>query len=218
MITVITGLFAGILHVVSGPDHLAALAPLAVKRPFRAWITGLRWGFGHTAGVGVIGLLSLCLREWLPLEMISGFSERAVGVLLIALGAWGIRKALQIHSHVHSHGDRVHEHIHMHAAKEIHAPNHLHMHAALGIGMLHGLAGSSHFLGILPALALPSNAQAAVYLASYCIGTIAGMTIFSCAVGAIAARSSARHWKTYQGLMLATSAAAIIMGGIWLAL
>src|SRR2546426_10826940 len=69
MISAITGLIAGAVHVWSGPDHLAALAPLAVRRPRRAWVPGMRWGLGHSAGVGLIGLLSLWLRDWLPVDL-----------------------------------------------------------------------------------------------------------------------------------------------------
>ncbi len=57
MIAAITGLIAGMIHVWSGPDHLAAIAPLAVRTPRRAWAPGARWGMGHSAGVAVIGLL-----------------------------------------------------------------------------------------------------------------------------------------------------------------
>src|SRR5215475_4368561 len=82
MIAAITGLIAGIIHVWSGPDHLAAIAPLAVRRPFRSWIPGARWGLGHSVGVGLIGVLSLLLRNLIPRELISQWGERLVGVML----------------------------------------------------------------------------------------------------------------------------------------
>src|SRR4051812_24176874 len=110
MISVIAGLLAGSLHVFSGPDHLAAIAPLAINVRRRAWITGLRWGVGHSAGVLVVGILSLLLRDLLPLESISNWSERIVGVLLIAIGFWGIRKTMQIHAHEHEHQGERHVH------------------------------------------------------------------------------------------------------------
>ncbi len=49
------GLVAGFVHVLSGPDHLAAIAPYAVDSRSRAWRTGVRWGLGHTAGVLCVG-------------------------------------------------------------------------------------------------------------------------------------------------------------------
>ena len=49
MIVALTGIVAGIVHVLTGPDHLAAVAPLAVRRPKRAWLPGVRWGFDGAA-------------------------------------------------------------------------------------------------------------------------------------------------------------------------
>jgi hypothetical protein len=47
MMALLTGLFAGALHVLAGPDHLVALAPIAADKPRRALSLGLRWGLGH---------------------------------------------------------------------------------------------------------------------------------------------------------------------------
>ena len=69
MIVIITGLIAGLIHVLTGPDHLTAIAPLAVRRPQRAWIPGVRWGLGHSSGVAVVGLLALWLRGSLPVDL-----------------------------------------------------------------------------------------------------------------------------------------------------
>src|SRR3982751_1551261 len=85
---------AGLVHVFSGPDHLAAIAPLAMKRQRGAWRTGLRWGIGHASGVAFVGILALILRGILPVDLISGWSDRLVGVLLIGIGLWTLRKAL----------------------------------------------------------------------------------------------------------------------------
>jgi len=43
----LAGLAAGLIHVLSGPDHLAAVAPLAGGRG-RAWRAGFLWGLGHS--------------------------------------------------------------------------------------------------------------------------------------------------------------------------
>src|SRR6267142_1397117 len=99
MIVALTGMVAGILHVWSGPDHLAALAPLAVRRPVRSWVVGARWWLGHSAGVAVIGLLSLWLRNLLPVNLLSAWGERLVGLMLIGIGAWAMRKACRVHAH-----------------------------------------------------------------------------------------------------------------------
>jgi len=97
MIAAFTGLIAGAVHVWSGPDHLAAIAPLAARRRQAAWSPGLRWGFGHSAGVALVGLLSLWLRDLLPLDLLSTWGERLVGVMLFGIGLWALRKALKVH-------------------------------------------------------------------------------------------------------------------------
>src|SRR5207249_2193668 len=107
MLAIFTGLAAGSVHVWSGPDHLAAIAPLAVRRTHRAWAPGLRWGLGHSAGVGLVGLLSLWLRDLLPVNLLSTWGERTVGVMLFGIGLWALRKAFRIHAHEHEHdGER----------------------------------------------------------------------------------------------------------------
>ncbi|MCK5447261.1 MAG: nickel transporter, partial [Gemmatimonadetes bacterium] len=100
---IIAGLSAGAIHVLAGPDHLAAVAPLAADREERPWTAGLLWGLGHAGGVLVVGLAALLLREVLPVERLSGWSERLVGLVLIAIGVWAIRQATRQRVHVHEH-------------------------------------------------------------------------------------------------------------------
>lgn len=215
------GLAAGTIHVWSGPDHLAAIGPLAIQRPKQAWWPGIRWGLGHSAGVTVIGLLSLWLRDLIPVELLSTWGERMVGVLLIGIGFWALRLALKnnLHTHEHEHEGERHTHIHTHAPGETHsapAP-HYHSHAAFGIGTLHGLAGSSHFLGVLPALAFETKPQAITYLVGFAAGTVLAMALFSWGVGWITARFGATALNVYRGLMGTAAVAALGVGIFWLA-
>lgn len=186
----LAGLTAGLIHVLSGPDHLAAVAPLAGGRG-RAWRAGFLWGLGHSAGVLGVGLLALWLRGALPLEALSAWSERLVGVVLIGVGLWGFRRVLAgpIESHVH-------------------------VHAACAVGVLHGVAGSSHFLGVLPALALPSATASLGYLTGYALGTVAGMSGFAFGMGLVGAASDAPRHRRW--LLSASSAVAIVVGVLWI--
>ena len=61
MFAFLAGVAAGLLPVVSGPDHLAAVAPIASNRERGQWLTGLQWGIGHTMGVLLIAALLLLL-------------------------------------------------------------------------------------------------------------------------------------------------------------
>jgi len=45
------GIIAAMLHVISGPDHLAAVTPFAIESKKKAWKVGLFWGIGHLLGI-----------------------------------------------------------------------------------------------------------------------------------------------------------------------
>jgi ABC-type nickel/cobalt efflux system permease component RcnA len=220
MLAALSGLVAGLLHVLAGPDHLAAVAPLAVRGHRRAWFAGVRWGIGHSAGVVLIGVLAIMFRSAIPVAGVSSLSERLVGVLLIAMGFWTVRQALrvEVHEHEHSHDGSRHGHVHFHGPGHSHpmadgpaavdAHGHGHGHAALGIGILHGLAGSSHFLGVLPSLGFTRLADSIAYLAAFGVGTVLAMAGFS--------RWAGRARRGYRGLLWACSAVAFGVGGWWL--
>jgi ABC-type nickel/cobalt efflux system permease component RcnA len=218
----ITGCFAGLVHVWSGPDHLAAVAPLSLNRRRQPWTLGMRWGMGHSAGVLLIGVVSLCFREVLPLNAVSSVAERLVGVMLIGIGIWGIRKAFsqRVHSHPHTHGGDRHAHFHVHGGDTVHRPEenrgHTHSHAALAIGALHGVAGSSHVIGVLPALALPSSLAAGGYLMGYAVGTVFGMAAFSSAMGWMQRWRALSGRAGYSRVMCVSSCVAFAMGVYWI--
>ena len=192
MFAFFAGLAAGLLHVFSGPDHLAAVAPLAADGDRNHWRTGLQWGVGHTMGVLLIATLLLLIREQLPLDAISAYSERIVGVALIAVGAWGIWKANHATSKPHSHPG-----------------------ASFLMGTIHGLAGSSHLFGVLPALAFSTRVDSVLYLGGFGIGAIAAMSAFAAGFGLLSVRFAGNH-RRYSGLLYASSAAALVIGGFWL--
>jgi hypothetical protein len=224
MLTVITGALAGFFHVLSGPDHLAAVAPIAVSDRERGWLAGWTWGLGHASGVVVVAVIAILLRDLLPpIETISAWSERLVGGALIAVGLWALRRSLLISPATHAHGARnqaacaagaTHDHLHVQAG-----PAWLrrlgHVHASFCLGVLHGVAGSSHFFGVLPALALPTRGAALGYIAAFGIGTVLAMTAFAAAAGLAGART--RHGATAHRAMMVTAAlAAIVVGGVWM--
>ena len=200
MFALLAGFAAGLLHVFSGPDHLAAVAPLASDRERGHWLTGLQWGIGHTTGVVLIALLLLLLKEQLPLDAISAYSERMVGASLIVIGAWGVRRAWVLDYS----GAAAHSHAHTHAG------------ASFAMGTIHGLAGSSHLFGVLPALAFTSRLSSVSYLAGFGIGAVVGMTVFSAVMGLAQQRFGGRHPRSFSGLLYASSAVALVVGGVWL--
>jgi len=223
MLAPIAGLIAGLHHVVTGPDHLAAVAPLAVQDRSAAWRGGLNWALGHAGGAGIIAVIAIALRDIAPFqaEALSGWSERLVGLVLIGIGLWGLRRAAsrRIHAHVHQHDGHTHVHVHVHASQDAHDPvtvsSHRHGHAALAVGTLHGLAGGSHLFGVLPALAL-STTDAVLYLAGYGFGTVLAMVSFTTLIGLASRQAHQRSVVWLRGLMTASSTAAILIGIYWI--
>jgi len=222
MFALLTGILAGAAHVWAGPDHLAAVAPLAARRPTRAWMAGVRWGLGHSAGVALVGLLALWLRDALPLAAISSWGERLVGVMLVGIGFWAIRRAMRttIHVHEHEHDGSRHVHLHAHHKGQTHDSDraHRHTHAAVGVGILHGLAGSSHFLGVLPMLAFPTNIEAALYLSAFALGTVFSMAVFAGLIGLASRRCARQSGLFYRGFMSLCGGAAVLVGCAWMVL
>src|SRR6187549_2236670 len=195
MLILVTGALAGLFHVLSGPDHLAAVAPLAVDGRRKGWIAGWTWGLGHASGVVVVALLGVLLRELLPpIEILSNWSERVVGAALIGIGLWALSRCLHVGRAPHQHDERTHDHLHVQAG-----PAWIrrlgHAHASFCMGVLHGVAGSSHFFGV---------------------GTVAAMTMFAAAVGTIAIRGIYGP-RAYRAMMTAAALLAIVVGGVWLA-
>ncbi len=220
MITsLLAGVTAGVLHALSGPDHLAAITPLSISQDRNAWRIGLRWGLGHAVGVAAVGVLLLAFHEFLDLDRFSWWNERLVGVVLIGLGIWGLRQASSkwVHSHRHEHDESAHAHIHFHRPGQApeSATAHEHSHTAFAVGLLHGFAGTTHFFGLIPALALPAH-LAAVYLGGYGIGNLLAMGGFAWLVSWAAARLSDSGVRAYRFVLGAFSAVAIGVGVAWL--
>jgi hypothetical protein len=212
---ILTGALAGLFHVLSGPDHLAAVAPLAVQDGRRGWFAGWTWGFGHASGVVVVALVAIVLRDLLPpIDILSAWGERVVGIALIAIGLWALRRGLNVAPGGHQHGAVAHDHIHVQAGPAW-ARRIGHAHASFCMGILHGIAGSSHFLGVLPALALPTRGAAVEYIVAFGVGTVVAMTAFAALMGSAGARVHHRA-SLHRVMMLTAATLAIGVGGFWL--
>ncbi|MBI4264007.1 MAG: High-affinity nickel transporter [Acidobacteria bacterium] len=215
MLTAITGALAGLFHVLTGPDHLAAVAPLALAGRRRGWLAGWTWGIGHASGVVAIAALAVLLRDALPpIHVVSAWSERLVGGALVAVGLWALRRSTRLEPSPHAHGTFAHDHLHVQAG-----PRWLrrlgHAHASFCLGVLHGVAGSAHLVGVLPALALPTRAAALTYVGAFGLGTVSAMTAFAAVVGRSGGAASHRS-RVYRTAMAGAAVASIVVGGLWL--
>jgi len=169
---IFTGMITSILHVLSGPDHLAAVTPISAENKNKSWQVGVIWGLGHTIGVLSIGLLFLLFREFIPIDLISEYSESVVGFVLLYVGIAAIIKLKKEQKHKHN----------------IHYNKYIGKKIVLSIGVIHGFAGVSHIIGLLPALALPTNFEVFLYIFGFMFGTIATMMLYSQIIGILSSK------------------------------
>ncbi len=64
----LSGILTSMLHVISGPDHLAAVTPLVIESKRKAWKIGLSWGIGHIVGMLLIGIVFLIFKDFIILK------------------------------------------------------------------------------------------------------------------------------------------------------
>lgn len=225
---IFAGLIAAMLHVIMGPDHLAAVAPFAIESKRKAWKIGLFWGIGHLFGMGLIGLLFVFFKDLIPLEKISAYSEQLVGLVLLFIGAWAFFKVFseeKAHKHLHVHSENnplIHKHPHEHR----HQPGHEHTHphrerqgylASFGIGVLHGLAGIAHFILFLPVLGFESESDSLGYIGGFILGILVAMTIFAFVMGQVSSFARNEHNQNlFRGIRLAGGIFAVAIGIYWM--
>ncbi len=213
LIGIFTGFAAGALHVVSGADHMVAMAPSAIREPRIALKDGLAWGVGHSVGVLILSMLGILAKDLINIEMMSSYAEFLVGISLLVVGVLAIRTSLRvnIHMHQHMHGaEKPHKHFHFHSlGNKLHGS---HTHAATGLGVLHGFAGASHLVAIIPALALPF-VGALAYLFAYLLGSVFAM---GCVVLGISFAAKKANKMFYPFLMRSIGALSIVTGIFWL--
>ena len=192
MLLILTGLSAGALHVVSGPDHLAVVAPLVAEQPSKGFRLGFQWGLGHGLGVVILGLLGMFVKGYIDVEAWSTNAEVLVGWLLIAVGLWSIwsnRSSAPEITEGHTHTDN---------------------RVVFGVGLFHGMAGTGHLLGVLPSLLL-SQMDAAIYLAMYFVSAIGAMMGFGWILSkVVSTMGSLRTWT------LLTAVGSIAVGIYWI--
>jgi sulfite exporter TauE/SafE len=214
-----TGFLAGCLHTLSGPDHLAALAPLSIGRsPVESAAVGALWGCGHDAGQVMFGLLFLGLKDRLHIEILRTWGTRVVGLTLMVIGAIGIREATQAAPCVaaaldgaaggpHQHGGNSLEKALMSGGgkkKEI-------SFATFATGIVHGLQPDALMI-ILPALAMPSRAAGAAFLGMFLVGTVMSMASYTVLIGTCTEALRERVPRITEKLTWAASLVAISMG------
>ena len=209
------GFFLGMRHATDA-DHVVAIATIVSRERSVAGsaLIGAAWGVGHTITVMAVGAAIIVFGVVIPPQL--GLSmEFAVGIMLVLLGILTLTgmgravgaahahahaavpggPALDLHDHLHTHGDYVHRHPHGHdPAAHGHAEEHTPLarldRSGLGriafyqwlrpfaVGLVHGLAGSAAVaLMVLSIIREPVAALG--YLLLFGLGTIVGMMLIT---------------------------------------
>ncbi|PRW33155.1 nickel transporter [Chlorella sorokiniana] len=220
-----TGLAAGCLHTLAGADHLAALTPLTIGRShWRASLLGALWGFGHSTGQLILGLLMVVLKDRFQqlVPVLSQWGGAVVGLTLLAIGATGLYETF---FEQHEEGE---DHEHNDPAAE--ALTGLEMQggvlvakkerggfglATFATGIVYGLQPDALFV-IVPALALPTKLAAASYILMFVLGTVAAMGAYTGVIGATSAAIKKSNSGLTQKLSGFASFAALALGATML--
>ena len=104
---ILLGVSMGIIHVLTGPDHLSALATLSANvDSCEAFTLGARWGVGHSTGLLVVAFVLIGISEGSDIEESSTIShvlEFIVGIFMIFLGFYGLYKVYYNDALEHNH-------------------------------------------------------------------------------------------------------------------
>lgn len=169
-------------------DHLVAVSSIVTRRDKLALAVkdGIYWGAGHTSTIVLIGLLIIVGRVTFP-DGYFGYFEAAVGLMLVALGAWRLYNYFRTRRQNGEWMDAADSH-----------------HLAYGVGLVHGLAGSGAMI-LLVMTEIQSNFSSMMYLLIFGIGSIAGMLVAAGIFSLPFSRRITGNQSLQLGLIVASS-------------
>ena len=204
------GFLLGMRHATDA-DHVIAVTTILnrSRRFVHTTLIGALWGLGHTITVVIVGILIIGFNVVIP-PPVGLAMEFAVALMLIALGVLNLTGGLRaiterltppapIHGHEHGRS-------HAHDGAEMHAHEHAHLHGhgtdphlggpaglvatfgwyqllrPVGVGLVHGLAGSAA-VALLVLATIQDTGAAIGYLVVFCLGVAAGMAVLTTVIG-----------------------------------
>lgn len=213
------GFFAGGLHAIAGPDHLAALLPRCCgQRWFKAGKIGALWGMGHGVSATIIGVLAFGLKNQVQraptvkalLAGASHVTEIAVGLSLIVIGVMGIKEAREWEDEV------VPQSLSAAATPGAEMKQDAQKRAVMFNGLLHGFSWDGA-PSLAPALAVATWGGNLAFLSAYAAGTMGAMAITTTLIGEGTRRAGEvfNRPDIPQKLSYFSSFLAIAIGLIW---
>lgn len=242
--TIAGGVFAGSLHAVAGPDHLAALIPRCCGLPwYRAFRVGAVWGLGHGVSATLLGMAGYLFKKGVRLTGMFGgagggnfdllhhagsFMELAIGASLIVIGLLGIKEAREWEAPAE---DMCETNIEGAAPQSLSAaaaplsagsmavnPNPA-KRAVLFNGILHGFSWDGA-PSLAPAVAVSTWRGSLTFLLSYAAGTMAAMAVATTLIGEGTRRAAGKLDRPDlpRDLSVGSSFLALVVGVVWCAL
>lgn len=190
------GLFLGVRHATDA-DHVVAVSTLVARRQSaRAALSlGALWGLGHAFTLFVVGGAIILLGVVVP-PRIGLLLELGVALMLIGLGAVNLVALPQSRPANGVHEGRGH---HRQALR------------SLGIGVVHGLAGSAA-VALLVLSTIHHAGWALVYLLCFGGGTVLGMVGLTTAMSVPLAAVARRFGSTERRLAHLSGALSVALG------
>lgn len=216
---------------------MAAVSTFVARRPKPrdAALFGVRWATGHGLSLFVLGSLLYLVKRAAeasqPALFASGALDRLVGVVLIGLGAWTLFQVLSQRAAKHHHHGHFHDgHFHLHdTAPEVAEPQitppaitksaksgRTHSHregiASLGMGVLHGAAGTGAFAGQAAVSLSSSYAFVFLYTLVFSLGVLVSMGLYAGALGGLLTGFEKRGNQALTAARIATGSLACGIG------
>jgi hypothetical protein len=186
LLTFITSLMLGMRHA-TDPDHIVAVTTIVSRERSVAKSAGIGalWGIGHTITLLIVGGAIIAFK--IAVDARLGLSlEFSVAIMLIVLGAlnlFDVRTSVRAASTARP----------------------------FLVGVVHGLAGSAGAaLLIVPLIDDPR--WAALYLLTFGLGTIVGMTIITLSIAAPSILAAAHMPSLQRSLRMASGAVSLVFG------
>lgn len=216
------GLFAGGLHAIAGPDHIAALLPrCSGKRWYLAGRIGALWGLGHGISATLLGVIAFFFKNRLSgsisgiLTGASSVMEIAVGLSLVVIGAMGLKEAIEWKEQLQ---DVPPQSLSSAANDSVGVETKSNRSVILN-GLIHGLSWDGA-PSLAPAIALATWRGSLTFLLSYAMGTIGAMTVATTLIGEGTRKAGEVFERPNipQQFSFYSSLFAILVGCIWVGL
>ncbi|GKY96366.1 hypothetical protein MPSEU_000596200 [Mayamaea pseudoterrestris] len=218
------GFVSGGLHAIAGPDHLAALLPRCCgQRWYKAGRVGALWGMGHGVSATLIGILAFAFKSTMHTRMngnsasklltsLGQFTEVAVGISLLLIGAMGLREAREWKEEIatpqpQSLSAAASDHGGLKTAQK---------RAVIFNGILHGFSWDGA-PSLAPAIAVATWSGNLAFLSAYALGTMSTMALATTLIGEGTRRAGEVFQRPDipQKLSFFSSILAMAIGGLW---